>query len=105
MAWVSERVRRRVQVDFPDRADPVVGHLARLTHEIFAGETPKPLDIERIHVAVLISAGRDRHSFDRALALGRTDWRDLLVSAGLGNEGWQTILETELGPASPPTAD
>lgn len=104
MAWVSERVRRRVQVDFPDRADPVVGHLARLTHEIFAGENPGPVAIERIHVAVLIVAQRDRRSFDQALATGRTDWRDLLVAAGLADEGWRELMEAELAPAEPPAA-
>ncbi|MFD5631261.1 hypothetical protein [Streptomyces sp. NPDC127072] len=52
MAEVSERVRRRVRLDYPDRAEP--------------------------------------------------DSRDLLVGAGLGDEGWEGLLEAELGPASPP---
>ncbi|MFE6485998.1 hypothetical protein ACFVGN_24130 [Streptomyces sp. NPDC057757] len=102
MAEVSERVRRRVRLDYPDRAEPVIGHLARLTHEIFADGTPRTLDVERIHAAVLIVARGDRRGFDRALALGRTDWRDLLVGAGLGDEGWEGLLEAGLGPASPP---
>ncbi|MFI6333967.1 hypothetical protein [Streptomyces sp. NPDC050535] len=105
MAEVSERVRRRVRADYPGRAEAVIGHLARLTHEIFAGEAPETLTTERFHAAVLIIARTDRRGFDRALALGRTDWRDLLVGAGLGDEGWEAILDAELGPASPPAAE
>jgi hypothetical protein len=34
-------------------------------------------------------------AFETALLIARRDWRDLLVSAGLANEGWEKILEDE----------
>lgn len=49
-------------------------------------------------MAALIVAGKDLRRLDEAVALGRTDWRDLLVAAGLADEGWQDLLATELAP-------
>lgn len=102
MVDVSERVRRRVQVDFPHHADQVIASLAGLTHDVFPGEARDSLPIERIQVAALVLAQRDLRKLDEAVALGRRDWRDLLVGAGLGNEGWQELVAAELAP--PPAA-
>ena len=35
-----------------------------------------------------------------ALALAATDWRDLLVRAGLGDDDWASRLDSELGSAT-----
>lgn len=102
MAEVSDRVRHRVQVDFPHHAERVIGSLARLTHDVLPGQARDSPAIERIQVAALVSARGELRALHAAVALGRTDWRDLLVAAGLADEGWQDLVEVEL--AAPPAA-
>jgi hypothetical protein len=99
---VSERVRRRVGVDFPDQVDQVVGALARLTDEVLPREDCFSAAVERIQVAVLIVAQRHLGKLDEAVALGRMDWRDLLVAACLADDGWEQLVETELASAPAP---
>jgi hypothetical protein len=99
MADISERVRRRVRVDFPYQEDRVIGLLADLTRDVFPGEARDSVAIERIQVAALVVAQRDPRRLEEALALGRADWRDLLVAAGLADEGWRDRLEVELATA------
>jgi hypothetical protein len=97
---VSERVQRRVRVDFPHQADRVIGSLTGLTHGVFPGEARDSIAVERVQVAALVVAQGNLRRLDEAVALGRTDWRDLLVAAGLADEDWQDQLEVELAPAS-----
>lgn len=51
---------------------------------------------ERILAAIAFVA--DRQSLPEALELARTDWRDLLVSAGLGDDDWPEVLNRVLDP-------
>ncbi len=50
---------------------------------------------ERI-LAAIAMVGADQ-SLPIALELGRVDWRDLLVSAGLADEDWPDVLQATLG--------
>ncbi|MFI0404816.1 hypothetical protein [Actinomadura sp. 3N508] len=97
MDEVSERVRRRARNDFPQQADQVIESLGELTTSLFPRDAPGN-GHERIHVAALILAQGDVGKFERALALARSDWRDLLVFAGLGNEDWEALVDSELAP-------
>jgi hypothetical protein len=61
-----------------------------------AGRAPN--DMERIHFAVLKLGVKSGAALDRAILLARTDWRDLLMQAGFGedleahNNWWQRSL-------------
>lgn len=54
---------------------------------------------ERIQAAIVLGSQGDLTRFPSWLDLARTDWRDALLGAGLGNEDWQAILYDRLGPA------
>jgi hypothetical protein len=99
---VSERVRQRVQLDFPRHADRVIGALARLTHDAVPEESRDSAAAERIQVAALVIARSDLRRLDQAVTLGRTDWRDLLVAADLADEDWPDRVEAELPPVPAP---
>ncbi|MER7541512.1 hypothetical protein [Actinomadura sp.] len=96
MVDVSERVRRRVRADFPHHVPQVTEALAGLTSDVFRGEPRDSIHVERIQVAALVLARGHLGELDEAISLGRTDWRDLLVAAGLADEGWQELVENEL---------
>lgn len=93
---VSERVGRRVRADFPHHVPQVTEALARLTSDVFPKEARDSVYIERIQVAALVLSQGHLGRLDEAVSLGRTDWRDLLVAAGLADEGWQELVESEL---------
>ncbi|CND58981.1 Uncharacterised protein [Mycobacterium tuberculosis] len=93
---ISERVRRRIRADFPHHVPRVAEALAELTSGVFEGEARDSIHIERIQVAALIMARGHLGELDEAVALGHRDWRDLLVAAGLGDEGWEELVENEL---------
>jgi hypothetical protein len=95
---ISTRLERRVQAEFPRHATLVTAALIELTSDIFPSETRDSPAIERIQLAALLVAQGDLGGLDGALALGRQDWRDLLVAAGLADEGWQSRVAAELDP-------
>jgi hypothetical protein len=76
----------------------VTAALAELTREVFPGEARDSVAIERIQLAALLLAQGDLRKLDDAVALGRRDWRDLLVAGGLADEGWQERVAAELEP-------
>lgn len=53
---------------------------------------------ERLLTAIALVA--KRRSLPEALELARTDWRNLLVSAGLAGEDWPEVLRAILDPES-----
>ena len=61
---------------------------------------------ERVHLAVVHLAAGDPAKFRANLALALTDWRDVLVAAGLADAGWPEVLQergiklTDLSPAT-----
>src|SRR6516162_5163280 len=62
--------------------------------------TPLPLlegddrerDRARVHLAILKLADGDIERFRAAFAMARSDWRDVLVAAGLANADWPNVL-------------
>jgi hypothetical protein len=99
MTGISTRLQRRVHADFPHCPNVVTAALAELTREVFPSEARDSLPIERIQLAALVAAEGDLGRLDDALVLGRQDWRDLLVAAGLADEDWQERMASELRPA------
>jgi hypothetical protein len=97
MTGISTRLGRRIRADFPHCPHVVAAALAELTREVFPSEARDSLPIERIQLAALIMAHGDLRRLDDAIVLGRADWRDLLVAAGLADDGWQSRVATELG--------
>ena len=61
-----------------------------------AGWTPE--EMERIRFAVLKLGAKTDSAFDSAILLAKTDWRDLLMAAGFGedleahNRWWQSSV-------------
>jgi hypothetical protein len=52
---------------------------------------------ERLLAAVVICADGSADRFRSAIELGKRDWRDLLVAAGLAHGDWRERLDRELG--------
>ena len=91
---VSGRLAARVRRDFePEEAAEVLAVLEQVEFPLWDLQ-----DKERILTAVVLLAHGRRDVFDRAVELGRRDWRDLLVAAGLANGDWPRRLDRELGP-------
>jgi hypothetical protein len=99
MSGLSPRLQRRIQASFPRQVEPVTATLARLQHDLFANDPADPAGDERILAAVVLLANGDLQGIDSAVALARTDWRDLLVAAKLEHADWPSRLDAELGPA------
>ncbi|HET8659183.1 MAG TPA: hypothetical protein VFM55_09315 [Micromonosporaceae bacterium] len=95
---ISARLLHRIQLDFPHHADLVLNRLSALDGLV----TQSRQDAERMLAAVVrCAAGRLDH-LDRALALARLDWRDLLVAADLADEAWPARLSEWLDPGTRP---
>jgi hypothetical protein len=89
-AGLTRRLRRWTIEQFGDQAPFVLRQLE--AHDPGAiSQVP-----ERILAAIAFVA--DRQSLPEALELARTDWRDLLVSAGLGDDDWPEVLNRVLDP-------
>lgn len=48
----------------------------------------------RVHMAVIKVADGDLQRFRRALTMACTDWRDVLLAAGLAHADWPEVLRT-----------
>jgi hypothetical protein len=57
---------------------------------------------ERVQAAIVLIARGRYEDFERAAALAETDWRDVLVAAGLANGDWPERLDDKLGKTQPP---
>jgi hypothetical protein len=53
---------------------------------------------ERIQAAVVLAARGRWSAFEQLAELAETDWRDVLVAAGLADEDWRTRLDEQFGP-------
>lgn len=83
-AGLTRRLTRWTIEKFGDQAPFVLRQLE--AHDPgFSSQVP-----ERILAAIAIVA--HRRSLPEALELARTDWRDLLVSAGLADDNWPDVL-------------
>lgn len=98
MSTITPRLQRRIERDFPEPGS--AGEVAR---QVMDASDTRPFahdsDNERIQAAIVLYAQRNWDRLAHALALTRLDWRDLLVGAGLADEDWPRVLDTELGPA------
>ncbi|HXW44288.1 MAG TPA: hypothetical protein VEL03_05855 [Streptosporangiaceae bacterium] len=88
MPGVSDRLRRRIEHDFPapGSATSVAAMVAAASQS------------ERIQAAVVFCARGQLDRLRDACQLAKLDWRDVLAGAGLADEDWQSRLDTELGP-------
>jgi hypothetical protein len=49
-------------------------------------------EIERVRLAMVYGSGGNMDKFKDYIALSKVDYRDVLMSSGLGNSDWKTIL-------------
>lgn len=98
MTSTPSRLEQRIRRDFPEpgSAHGVLLLLSDLPRKV--GYDPEILASERIQAAVVLLAHGDLARLRRAVDLAATDWRDLLVAAGLADEDWPARLDRELGP-------
>lgn len=90
---VSPRLTRWIIANFPaGTSAEVLRHMAELPPAAAGGQ-----DSERIQAAMVLDANGSFQAFRQRLELAAIDWRDLLVGAGLGDEGWQRRLDAVLG--------
>jgi len=99
VADTSERLDRRLMRDFPDpgSADSARRQLAELPRR--AGSDPAAFASERIQAAIVLLANGDMFRLRQAIDLAISDWRDVLVAAGLADADWPSQLDRELGAA------
>lgn len=97
MPDISPRLRRRINVDFPQHVDVAVNRLHSLD-QLVADSRQDP---ERMFAAVVRLAQGRLDKLDRATRLAREDWRDLLVGADFGNEDWPARLSAWLDAPAP----
>ncbi|MGH9885830.1 MAG: hypothetical protein ACREBE_09895 [bacterium] len=100
---ISELVRREVRARFSPADAPEV--------EYMLGATPLPLldapdrrrERDRVHLAILKLASGNFNEITRHLAVAASDWRDVLVAAGMGHANWPEVLERSGFPVPPET--
>ena len=87
MNLVSDKTRRIVEKHFPSESVNVIeqlqGYCEYLSEFIAADSQPETYD--RFCFAILKIAKTSNKKLKNAIKLGKTDYRDLLVSAGFGN--------------------
>jgi hypothetical protein len=95
---ISVRLERRIRRDFsePGSAPEIMRMIDELPNT--AGYDTEFFASERLQAAIVLLAQGSLHRFHEAVRLALTDWRDLLVAAGLAHESWPDRLQTELGP-------
>ena len=86
LSVVSSRVEARVREDF------AVGGAEAAIRRLDALNLPMPekQSRERIQAAIVLLAGGDADRFEYSATLAETDWRDVLVFSGLGDDDWGT---------------
>lgn len=86
MAVVSERLRRRIEHDFPEPggASAVIEMVGEVSES------------ERVQAAVVVWGRGDLVRLRDARDLAEQDWRDVLVRADLADEDWPSRLDAEL---------
>lgn len=89
----TSRLRRRIDETFDASDVPRV--VAAL--DALAG-LPGPGVGERVQAAIVMLSEGDMERFEQELDLATTDWRDVLMAAGLAGQDWPGHLERYLGP-------
>ena len=87
MNLVSDKSRAIVEKHFPTESAVVIYLLQDYCEYLseFFSEESTPETYERFCLAILKIAKTSNEKLDKAIELGKTDYRDLLVSAGFGN--------------------
>ncbi len=93
---LSARLTRLVHESWP--AGSVAAVVAALTDLPARLPSADGQDPERLQAALVLLADGRWTAWDEAVALARTDWRDLLVAAGLADADWRAVLDARLGP-------
>lgn len=90
---VTKRVATVIADQYGTDADSIVSLLEEAGGRVFREDVD-----ERVVAAVVILAnGRVDRFFD-AIELMETDWRDLLIAAGLAHADWPSTLDSVFGP-------
>lgn len=89
---VSDLVLREVRARFVARDAVDVERLLRATALPFLDAPDRDRERDRVHLAIVKRAEGHFERFARTLALAATDWRDVLVAAGLAHEDWPDVL-------------
>jgi hypothetical protein len=97
MATSESRLAQRVLRDFPEPGS--APEVLRLLAELATSTNDEMLASERVHAAVVLVADGNLGRLRQALDLAATDWRDVLVAAGLADADWPQRLDDELGRA------
>jgi hypothetical protein len=93
---MSPRVLAYIKGHFsPQEAAALEGALAGLGGEV--SESGADFS-ERIASSIIIVTERDFGLLDGAISLTKSDWRDILSSAGLQHADWRLGVEALLGP-------
>jgi hypothetical protein len=88
---VSPSVRDEVRARFTDQDAVDVERLLGAI-DLSLNEPAQRRERDRVHLGILLLAGGSFERFARVLALAATDWRDVLVAAGLANDNWPEVL-------------
>jgi hypothetical protein len=89
---VSEVVRREVQGRFAPNAARDLLALLETTEIPFLDPPDRADERARVHLAILLYANGDVERARRGVELAATDWRDLLIAAGMEHANWPDVL-------------
>lgn len=89
---LTAEVEAEVRDRFGEEEAALILDVLASTSLPFLDDVTRIRERARVHMAVLKLADGTLAGFDRALQLAQIDWRDALVTAGLGNEDWPDVL-------------
>ncbi len=84
MNRLTSKIEKKIEVMFPNNANEVKETLLNLCDDIVCSE-PEVLS-ERICAAILKSSEGNMDFLYESIDLANVDWRDILVSAGFGDD-------------------
>ena len=87
MNLVSDKSRAIAEKFFSKESATVIAQLQGYCEYLseFFSEESQPETYERFCLAILKTAKTSKEKLNKAIELGKSDYRDLLVSAGFGN--------------------
>lgn len=87
MNLITERIRRIAERCYPSDTEWVIDQLQAYCEYLsdFSVDQRKAESYDRICCAVLKIGNGSKDGFAEAIALGRRDYRDVLMNAGFGN--------------------
>lgn len=70
----------------------IISYLEGLPENAYGGQGR-----ERVQAAVVLASRGQWDRFVSVFHLLASDWRDVLMAGGLGEDNWRTVLDAELG--------